>query len=138
MEGYVLGRGARTPNDTKLSDCGARRGLCGASEARRSEAQAVTRGAVRCSAWLGARLDSVQVWKKNLGTLELAGDSRMTGDGKVELGERMELPETKRLAVSRRVAGRNAKLWRRLRADRTARGRRGTRQRGEMRSAEHS
>ncbi len=65
----------------------------------------MTLGAVRCSAWLGARLGSVQVWKKNLGTLELAGDSRMAGDRKVELGERMELPETKRLAMSRRVAG---------------------------------
>ena len=71
---------------------------------------AVTVARVRCSAWLGARLGSVQVWKKNLGTLELEEDSRMTGDRKVELGERMELPETKRLAVLRRVAGRNTKL----------------------------
>ena len=96
--------------------------MAGGERSEAAGAQAVTPGAVRCSAWLGARLVSVQVWKKVLGTLELAGDSRMTGNRKVELGERMELPETKRLAVSRRVAGRNAKLWLRLRADRTARG----------------
>ena len=59
---------AVTPNDPKLSDCGARRGSC---VVRRSEdirarervartrrveleiAATVTRGAVRCSAWLG-------------------------------------------------------------------------------------
>ena len=131
-------RCARAPNDPKLSDRGARRGTCTVGGKAAVEAGAVTCGAVRCSAWLGARLDSVETWRKSLGTVELAGDSRMTGNRKVELGESMELPETKRLAVSRRVAGRNAKLWLRLRAERTARGRRGTRQRGEMRSAEHS
>ena len=64
----------------------------------------MTRGAVRCSAWLGARLDSRETWKKSLEALELAGDNRTTGDGKLELSERMALRETKSLAVSRRVA----------------------------------
>ena len=49
-----------TPNDPKLSDCGARRAGCGkaagagwAQAAGWSAAASVTRGAVRCSAWLG-------------------------------------------------------------------------------------
>ena len=63
----------------------------------------MTRGAVRCSAWLGARLDSGETWKKSLEALELAGDNRTTGDGKLELSERMALREAKSLAVSRRV-----------------------------------
>ena len=43
------------PNDPKLSDCGGRRSLCGkvAGAGLRAGAQAVTPGAVRCSAWLG-------------------------------------------------------------------------------------
>ena len=53
MEGYILGSGARTPNDPKLSDCGARRAGCVVGERRWPEAASVTRGAVRCSAWLG-------------------------------------------------------------------------------------
>ena len=64
----------------------------------------MTPGAVRCSAWLGARLDSEQTSKKNLETPVLAGDDRTTGDGKLELSERMELRKTQRLAMSRRVA----------------------------------
>src|SRR5690348_9888199 len=40
-------------NDPKLSDCGARRAGCMGAERRRAEAASVTRGAVRCSAWLG-------------------------------------------------------------------------------------
>ena len=60
---------ASTPNDPKLSDCGARRGSCegGAKEEATDVRQrwlgvdapgqeiaaTVTRGAVRCSAWLG-------------------------------------------------------------------------------------
>ena len=45
---------AKSPNDPKLSDGGAWRSLCRWVERRRrSAAQAVTRGAVRCSAWLG-------------------------------------------------------------------------------------
>ena len=47
-----------SPNDPKLSDCGARRAGCGKVDGgERSEAAgaaSVTRGAVRCSAWLGA------------------------------------------------------------------------------------
>ena len=45
----------QTPNDPKLSDCGGRRSLCGkaAGAGLRAGAQAVTPGAVRCSAWLG-------------------------------------------------------------------------------------
>ena len=49
-----------TPNDPKLSDGGARRAGCGdvagagwAKVAGRWAAASVTRGAVRCSAWLG-------------------------------------------------------------------------------------
>ena len=42
-----------TPNDLKLSDWPARRGPCAVGERRRPEAGAVTRGPVRCSAWLG-------------------------------------------------------------------------------------
>jgi hypothetical protein len=43
-------------NDPKLSDCGGRRSLCGkaAGAGLRVGAQAVTPGAVRCSAWLAA------------------------------------------------------------------------------------
>jgi len=52
MEGYVLGRGARTPNDPKLSDSGVRRGTCMVGGKAAVEAGAVTHGAVRCSAWL--------------------------------------------------------------------------------------
>ena len=44
----------KRPNDPKLSDCGAWHRLCLRVEKWRwSLAQAVTRGAVRCSAWLG-------------------------------------------------------------------------------------
>ena len=43
--------GDQSPNDPKLSDCGAWHRLC--RKVRGSIAQAVTRGAVRCSAWLG-------------------------------------------------------------------------------------
>jgi len=50
-----------TPNDPKLSDCGGRRSLCGkVAGGERSEAagaQAVTPGAVRCSAWLGVAVE---------------------------------------------------------------------------------
>ena len=57
---FEMGRG-KSPNDPKLSDCGARRAGCGkaagagwAQAAGRFAAASVTRGAVRCSAWLGA------------------------------------------------------------------------------------
>ncbi len=80
------------------------RKVAGGERSEAAGAQAVTPGAVRCSAWLGARLDSVETWKKNLETPELAGDDRTTGDRKLELSECMELRETKRLALSRRVA----------------------------------
>ena len=63
MEGYVLGRGEESPNDPTLSDGGARRAGCGkaagagwAQAAGWCAAASVTRGAVRCSAWLGASL----------------------------------------------------------------------------------
>ena len=52
MEGYVIGRGARTPNDLKLSDSGVRRGTCMVGGKAAVEAGAVTHGAVRCSARL--------------------------------------------------------------------------------------
>src|SRR6266853_1695956 len=47
MDGYVLGRGARTPNDPKLSDRGVRRGTCMAGGKAAVESGAVTHGAVR-------------------------------------------------------------------------------------------
>jgi hypothetical protein len=47
---------AEAPNAPKLSDCGARRAGCMVGERRWPEAASVTRGAVRCSAWLGVRL----------------------------------------------------------------------------------
>ena len=52
------------PNDPKLSDCGARRAGCGkaagagwAQAAGWWAAASVTRGAVRCSAWLGVAVN---------------------------------------------------------------------------------
>ena len=50
----VLTMRVESPNDPKLSDCGGRRSLCGkvAGVGLRAGAQAVTPGAVRCSAWL--------------------------------------------------------------------------------------
>ena len=45
-----------TPNDLKLSDCGGRRGSCMVGGKAAAEAATVTRGAVRCSAWLGVTL----------------------------------------------------------------------------------
>ncbi len=54
-------RDVASPNDPKLSDCGARRAGCGkaagagwAKAAGWRAAASVTRGAVRCSAWLAA------------------------------------------------------------------------------------
>ena len=72
---------------------------------------------VRCSAWLGVRLDSGNSWSKSLETLALGGDDRTTGDRNVELRNRMQSGKTKSPALSRRVAGRNAKAWLRLRRD---------------------
>ena len=46
----------------------------------------------------------METWKKNLETLELAGDDRTAGSRKLELSECMELRETKRLALTGRVA----------------------------------
>ena len=51
---FVHRRWVETPNDLKLSDRGARRGGCMVAVRWRPEAAAVTCGAVRCSAWLGA------------------------------------------------------------------------------------
>ena len=46
-------------NDPKLSDRGGRRSLCGkvAGAGLRAGAQAVTPGAVRCSAWFGVAVE---------------------------------------------------------------------------------
>ena len=44
----------KTPNDPKLSDGGGWRGPCLVGGKAAAEARAVTAGAVRCSAWLGA------------------------------------------------------------------------------------
>ena len=45
---------SQSPNDPKLSDGGGWRGPCMAGGKAAAEARAVTAGAVRCSAWLGA------------------------------------------------------------------------------------
>ena len=58
--GYT--RREETPNDLKLSDGGVRRGTCMAGGKAAAEAGAVTHGAVRCSAWLGASFD----WEKSV------------------------------------------------------------------------
>ena len=50
----------------------------------------MTRGAVRCSAWLGVRLDSEETGQKSLETSELAGDIQATGGRKLATTERME------------------------------------------------
>jgi hypothetical protein len=70
----VHGKRVATPNDPKLSDGGAWRSLCRwAERRRRSVAQAVTRGAVRCSAWLGvaAFCDCAPQWRWSLRFLAL-------------------------------------------------------------------
>ena len=54
-------------------------------------AATVTRGAVRCSAWLGVRLDSVETWNKSLETVALAGNGQVAGDEKLAHAERMEV-----------------------------------------------
>ena len=70
---------ANTPNDPKLSDGGAWRGSCegraqreaadvgqrwlGVKTPKPEIAATVTRGAVRCSAWLGVRSDLRQRWR---------------------------------------------------------------------------
>ena len=53
-----------TPNDLKLSDSGVRRGTCMVGGKAAVEAGAVTHGAVRCSAWLGVGLASLEAWQK--------------------------------------------------------------------------
>ena len=52
-------------NDPKLSDRGVRRGTCMAGGKAAAEAGAVTHGAVRCSAWLGASLELGKVILKS-------------------------------------------------------------------------
>src|SRR5687767_12486354 len=63
-----------SPNDLKLSDCGARRAGCGkVAGGERSEAAgaaSVTRGAVRCSAWLGVMGLHVEAHKQHFCALE--------------------------------------------------------------------
>jgi hypothetical protein len=60
-----------SPNDPKLSDRGVRRGTCMEGGKAAAEAGAVTHGAVRCSAWLGVRLDSEQTSEKSPGGVAL-------------------------------------------------------------------
>ena len=55
---------AKSPNDLKLSDGGVRRGTCMVGGKAAAEAGAVTHGAVRCSAWLGVGLASLEAWQK--------------------------------------------------------------------------
>ena len=66
-----------TPNDPKLSDGGGRRSLCGkaAGAGLRVGAQAVTPGAVRCSAWLGVSFIAERREKKVLENCEAGDDA---------------------------------------------------------------
>ena len=108
----VHGENARkSPNDPKLSDCGARRGSCegGAKKAatdvrqrlartrrlRTGIAATVTRGAVRCSAWLGV----VVVRGRLPTTTGQNGESVL----------RMKEVKTKTVGLSRPVKRRTAK-----------------------------
>ena len=50
----------------------------------------MTRGAVRCSAWLGVRLDSVETCNKSPATRRLAEADRITVDRKLAATERMK------------------------------------------------
>ena len=78
---------------------------------------AVTVARVRCSAWLGARVDSRETWKKSLETLALTGDDPTTGDENVERRSCMEVRrdekrrcvETRGRPKSQTVAG--AAAW---------------------------
>ena len=82
-----------TPNDPKLSDCGARRAGCGdmagagwAKAAGWWAAASVTRGAVRCSAWLGVA--------------GLGRSRRATTGQKRRLGEAGETTEAGKLGLA--------------------------------------
>ena len=59
-------------------------------ELRAALRQLNARVAVRCSAWLGVRLDSERAWKKSLETMALAEGGQITGDEKMALAERMQ------------------------------------------------
>ena len=68
------GKREKSPNDPKLSDCGARRAGCGkaagagwAQAAGWSAAASVTRGAVRCSAWFGDSGRFMEAFEVGLG-----------------------------------------------------------------------
>ena len=61
IEMFVHGTRVASPNDLKLSDREVRRGTCMAGGKTAVEAGAVTHGAVRCSAWLGAFVFTVVV-----------------------------------------------------------------------------
>ena len=113
----------KSPNDPKLSDGGAWRGSCeggaqkeatdvgqrwlGGKTPKPESAATVTRGAVRCSAWLGVRLDSEKASNKSLETVALAGDDRVTGDGKLAPAERMGATkdQSRRLVERRAMTG---------------------------------
>ena len=92
LDGLIHGMREETPNDPKLSDGGAWRGSCerraqneatdvGQSHERTRRARAriaatVTRGAVRCSAWLGVTWLRRGRCERVRNTLGLARDSR--------------------------------------------------------------
>ena len=65
-----------TPNDLKLSDRGVRRGTCMVGGKVAAEAGAVTHGAVRCSAWLGHRLNSEQAFGVGIVRVAVMGMKR--------------------------------------------------------------
>ena len=67
-----------TPNDSKLSDRGVRRGTCMAGGKAAAEAGAVTHGAVRCSAWLGVAVIREEIVRM----LEQSGDTRTEQTGR--------------------------------------------------------
>ena len=90
-----------TPNDPKLSDGGAWRGSCeggaqkkatdvGQRHDRAGRVQArlaatVTRGAVRCSAWLGVTWTRRGLGERVWITVEAAKDAEMGCDGRLEV-----------------------------------------------------
>ena len=107
LHGFVVGTNARTPNDPKLSDRGGWRAGCMVGGKAAAEAGAVMCGAVRCSAWLGVRLDSEETWNKSLETVALAGNDRVTGDEKLAHAERMEVrtDQSRRSVEARGMTG---------------------------------
>ena len=113
----LLRTNSATPNDPKLSDCGARRAGCGkVAGGERSEAvgaASVTRGAVRCSAWLGVCGRLAPALRSSTKSRLVLGP--IVERSRVEVrsarpDDRMNLPVEGDLSKNRRVAQRAVKL----------------------------